>query len=36
MTTTRLFSPITLRGLTIPNRLWMAPMCQYSAPAEGP
>ncbi|WP_112322804.1 NADH:flavin oxidoreductase/NADH oxidase [Oceanibium sediminis] len=26
-----LFSPITLRGLTIPNRVTVAPMCQYSA-----
>ena len=32
----QLFTPITLRGLTIPNRVWMAPMCTYSAPAEGP
>jgi 2,4-dienoyl-CoA reductase-like NADH-dependent reductase (Old Yellow Enzyme family) len=29
--TPQLFTPITLRGLTIPNRLWVAPMCQYSA-----
>lgn len=27
----KLFSPLTLRGLTIANRLWLAPMCQYSA-----
>jgi NADPH2 dehydrogenase len=26
-----LFSPITLRGLTLPNRIMVAPMCQYSA-----
>src|SRR3978361_1666819 len=26
-----LFSPITLRGLTLPNRVMVAPMCQYSA-----
>ena len=26
-----LFDPITLRGLTIPHRLWVSPMCQYSA-----
>jgi 2,4-dienoyl-CoA reductase-like NADH-dependent reductase (Old Yellow Enzyme family) len=26
-----LFSPLQLRDLTIPNRVWMAPMCQYSA-----
>ena len=25
-----LFSPITIRGLTIPNRIAVAPMCQYS------
>jgi 2,4-dienoyl-CoA reductase-like NADH-dependent reductase (Old Yellow Enzyme family) len=31
-----LFEPITLRGLTVPNRIWMAPMCMYSAPTEGP
>jgi len=29
--TPMLFSPITLRGLTVPHRLWVAPMCQYSA-----
>lgn len=32
---TSLFSPITLRTLLIPNRLWMSPMCTYSAPFEG-
>lgn len=26
-----LFSPLTLRGRTARNRLWVAPMCQYSA-----
>ncbi|WP_111766590.1 NADH:flavin oxidoreductase/NADH oxidase [Nakamurella deserti] len=26
-----LFSPITLRGLTVPNRVWLSAMCQYSA-----
>lgn len=26
-----LFSPLTLRGLTLPNRLVISPMCQYSA-----
>ncbi|MBL0802689.1 NADH:flavin oxidoreductase/NADH oxidase, partial [Streptomyces albidoflavus] len=31
-----LFEPLTLRSLTLPNRIWMAPMCQYSAPAAGP
>ncbi|KRA22300.1 oxidoreductase [Microbacterium sp. Root61] len=28
---TLLFSPLTLRGVTARNRLWVAPMCQYSA-----
>ncbi|MFJ5533163.1 NADH:flavin oxidoreductase/NADH oxidase [Streptomyces sp. NPDC093261] len=32
---TSLFTPYTLRSLTIPNRIWMAPMCQYSAAPEG-
>ncbi|CAL9369622.1 NADH:flavin oxidoreductase/NADH oxidase [Streptomyces sp. enrichment culture] len=31
-----LFEPFTLRDLTIPNRVWMAPMCQYSAAPDGP
>ncbi|MFH7600296.1 NADH:flavin oxidoreductase/NADH oxidase [Streptomyces racemochromogenes] len=31
-----LFQPYTLRSVTIPNRIWMAPMCQYSAEAFGP
>lgn len=26
-----LFSPLTLRGLTLPNRVVVSPMCQYSA-----
>ncbi|NHC14488.1 NADH:flavin oxidoreductase/NADH oxidase [Motilibacter deserti] len=26
-----LFSPLTLRGTTLRNRAWVAPMCQYSA-----
>jgi 2,4-dienoyl-CoA reductase-like NADH-dependent reductase (Old Yellow Enzyme family) len=26
-----LFSPYTLRGLTLPNRIVISPMCQYSA-----
>ena len=29
--TSKLFSPFTLRGLTLPNRIVVAPMCQYSA-----
>lgn len=31
---THLFSPITLRGTEISNRIWLAPMCQYSCEAE--
>lgn len=31
MANPHLFRPITLRGLEIRNRLWVAPMCQYSA-----
>jgi 2,4-dienoyl-CoA reductase-like NADH-dependent reductase (Old Yellow Enzyme family) len=31
-----LFQPYTLRSLTVPNRVWMAPMCQYSAEVFGP
>ncbi len=27
----QLFTPITLRDLTVRNRVWVAPMCQYSA-----
>ncbi|WP_072802481.1 NADH:flavin oxidoreductase/NADH oxidase [Rhodococcoides yunnanense] len=30
-----LFTPLTLREVTFPNRVWMAPMCQYSADSEG-
>ncbi|MCU6482214.1 2,4-dienoyl-CoA reductase-like NADH-dependent reductase (Old Yellow Enzyme family) [Arthrobacter silviterrae] len=26
-----LFDPITVRGVTVRNRLWVTPMCQYSA-----
>lgn len=29
--TAHLFSPLTLRGMTMPNRIAVAPMCQYSA-----
>lgn len=27
----RLFEPITVNALTVPHRLWVAPMCQYSS-----
>jgi 2,4-dienoyl-CoA reductase-like NADH-dependent reductase (Old Yellow Enzyme family) len=30
VSTSSLFSPLTLRGVTLPNRLVVAPMCQYS------
>lgn len=30
-----LLSPLTLRGTTFHNRVWLAPMCQYSAGADG-
>ena len=30
-----LFSPLTLRDVTFANRLWVSPMCQYSAPLDG-
>ncbi|GAA3630005.1 NADH:flavin oxidoreductase/NADH oxidase [Streptomyces fenghuangensis] len=30
-----LFEPYTLRSLTVPNRVWMSPMCQYSAEPTG-
>jgi 2,4-dienoyl-CoA reductase-like NADH-dependent reductase (Old Yellow Enzyme family) len=32
--TPHLFAPITLRGITARNRLWISPMCQYSVFAE--
>ncbi len=32
---TELFEPLTVRGTTIPNRVWMSPMCTYSAVSEG-
>ncbi|MFE6619862.1 NADH:flavin oxidoreductase/NADH oxidase [Streptomyces sp. NPDC008086] len=31
-----LFETYTLRDVTIPNRVWMPPMCQYSAAPDGP
>ncbi|EMD41900.1 hypothetical protein CERSUDRAFT_110453 [Gelatoporia subvermispora B] len=27
----KLFQPITLRGVTFKNRIWVSPMCQYSS-----
>ena len=29
--TNALFSPITMRGLTLPNRIVVSPMCQYTS-----
>ncbi|NBT46859.1 MAG: NADH:flavin oxidoreductase/NADH oxidase, partial [Actinobacteria bacterium] len=26
----KLFEPIIVRGMTARNRIWIAPMCQYS------
>jgi 2,4-dienoyl-CoA reductase-like NADH-dependent reductase (Old Yellow Enzyme family) len=34
-TVSALFEPYTLRSVTVPNRVWMPPMCQYSAAPEG-
>lgn len=33
--TVRLFDPLTLRGLTLSNRVMVAPMCQYMADERG-
>jgi 2,4-dienoyl-CoA reductase-like NADH-dependent reductase (Old Yellow Enzyme family) len=33
--TSKLFTPLALEGLTLPNRIVVAPMCQYSADGEG-
>jgi hypothetical protein len=27
----KLFTPIKIRGVTMQNRIWVSPMCQYSA-----
>ncbi|WP_043535786.1 NADH:flavin oxidoreductase/NADH oxidase [Actinomyces polynesiensis] len=32
----KLFEPVPVAHLEVPNRLWMPPMCQYSAEATGP
>jgi 2,4-dienoyl-CoA reductase-like NADH-dependent reductase (Old Yellow Enzyme family) len=31
VTEAALFQPVRLRSLTVPNRVWVSPMCQYSA-----
>lgn len=35
MHTPALFQPLTLRSVTIPNRIWMSPLCEYSAGFDG-
>ena len=35
MGTPLLFEPFTLRGVTLPNRVVMPPMCQYRATEDG-
>jgi 2,4-dienoyl-CoA reductase-like NADH-dependent reductase (Old Yellow Enzyme family) len=32
---TDLFSPLTLRGVTLPNRIGVSPMCMYSCDGDG-
>lgn len=27
----KLFTPLKIRGVELPNRIWLSPMCQYSA-----
>lgn len=34
--TPTLFTPLTVRGTTLRNRILVAPMCQYSTASEGP
>lgn len=35
MTVPALFQPLTIRGVTIPNRIWLSPLCEYSAGYDG-
>lgn len=35
MTIPALFQPLTLRSTTIPNRIWLSPLCEYSAGFDG-
>lgn len=35
MTVPSLFTPLKMRDLHIPNRMWLAPMCQYSCDTDG-
>ncbi len=34
--TPEIFRPLTLRGLTVPGRVWVSPMCQYSCRSSEP
>ena len=34
MTSPLLFQPLTLRGLTVRNRAWLPPMCQYAVDSQ--
>ena len=35
MVISKLFSPIEIRGVTIPNRVFYSPMCEYSCDSDG-
>ena len=34
MSESTLFSPHTIRSVTVRNRIWVAPLCQYSVDRE--
>ncbi len=35
MTVPALFQPLTVRGVTFRNRIWLSPLCEYSAGYDG-
>ncbi|MDP4586363.1 MAG: NADH:flavin oxidoreductase/NADH oxidase [Microbacteriaceae bacterium] len=35
MTVPALFQPLTIRGVTFRNRIWLSPLCEYSAKEDG-
>lgn len=35
MTVPALFQPLTIRSVTFPNRIWLSPLCEYSAGVDG-
>jgi 2,4-dienoyl-CoA reductase-like NADH-dependent reductase (Old Yellow Enzyme family) len=35
MTIPALFQPLTIRGVTFRNRIWLSPLCEYSAGVDG-